>query len=401
VARKARPSPPASYEPEGEPSPSSLAAELSGSSKTTAFTFPESDMAEETSADKWRGFLAHLGPYVIVIGMLGLLNLLTDPGGYLWFLWPALAWGVGLAFHLRGIILGELTHLSEKWQDFLGHFSAYAIIIGALILIYLRTNPGGYPWFLWPAAGWGIAVAIHLWGTVFGDDSHRAKRMERRAERWAGRWGERQTDRWAGRWAGQEPEKAQQQRSEESPPTRKKLKNPSIQAHVDRARAYRVQIDSLTGSTSNQTARKRLQDLANQVSEWTEAIEALGRRVDNFQQNSLIQQDLETVPRSIEKLKAKLATETDKATRTELERTLANRENQLAALQHLQNTMKWAEIKIERTLSSLGTIYPQILTGQSTNHVADYSRLSAEVDEEVRTLQDHLEALEEVKLGRM
>ena len=31
--------------------------------------------------------------------------------------------------------------------------------------------------------------------------------------------------------------------------------------------------------------------------------------------------------------------------------------------------------------------------------VADYSRLSAEVDEEVRTLQDHLEALEEVRLG--
>jgi hypothetical protein len=33
--------------------------------------------------------------------------------------------------------------------------------------------------------------------------------------------------------------------------------------------------------------------------------------------------------------------------------------------------------------------------------VADYSRLSAEVDEEVRLLQDRLEALEEVKLGRM
>jgi len=63
------------------------------------------------------------------------------------------------------------------------------------------------------------------------------------------------------------------------------------------------------------------------------------------------------------------------------------------------NMMKRAELKIESTLSSLGTIYPQLLTSQSTNYVADYSRLSEEVDEEVRTLQDHLEALEEVKLG--
>jgi uncharacterized protein YicC (UPF0701 family) len=30
--------------------------------------------------------------------------------------------------------------------------------------------------------------------------------------------------------------------------------------------------------------------------------------------------------------------------------------------------------------------------------VADYSRLSADVDEEVHRLQDHLEALQEVKL---
>lgn len=73
--------------------------------------------------------------------------------------------------------------------------------------------------------------------------------------------------------------------------------------------------------------------------------------------------------------------------------------NGVVLLEHLQNMMKRAEIKIESTLSALGTIYSQILAGQSTDHVADYGRLSAEVDEEVRTLQDHLEALEEVKLG--
>ena len=92
--------------------------------------------------------------------------------------------------------------------------------------------------------------------------------------------------------------------------------------------------------------------------------------------------------------------ETNAGARTELEHTLVNRKNQLAALKRLQGTMRRAEIQIESTLSALGTIYSQLLTGQSTDHVADYSRLSAEVDEEVRTLQDQLEALQEVKLGQ-
>ena len=45
------------------------------------------------------------------------------------------------------------------------------------------------------------------------------------------------------------------------------------------------------------------------------------------------------------------------------------------------------------------TIYSQVLIAQSTNQIADYSHLLAEVDEEVSLLQDHLEALEEVKLA--
>ena len=82
----------------------------------------------------------------------------------------------------------------------------------------------------------------------------------------------------------------------------------------------------------------------------------------------------------------------------ELERTVNNRRHQLAVLKKLQRSIQMAEIKMESTLSMLGTIYSQILAGQSTRQVADYRRLLNEIDEEVHTLQDHLEALEEVKL---
>jgi hypothetical protein len=45
------------------------------------------------------GFHRHLWSYTIVIGGLLLINILT-PGPW-WFQWPALGWGIGLAFHFR------------------------------------------------------------------------------------------------------------------------------------------------------------------------------------------------------------------------------------------------------------------------------------------------------------
>jgi len=71
-----------------------------------------------------------------------------------------------------------------------------------------------------------------------------------------------------------------------------------------------------------------------------------------------------------------------------------------ASLEKLQNTMRLAEVKIESTVSMLGTIYSQTQIGSSRGQVADYRHLLAEVDEETMALQDYLEALEEVKYGR-
>jgi hypothetical protein len=175
----------------------------------------------------------------------------------------------------------------------------------------------------------------------------------------------------------------------------------SSQAHLKRARVYKEQIDNLLKSASGRKANVRLQDLTVQVSEWVKAIEALAQRLDSFDQNALILQDLESVPKSIEELEARLANESNETIRIELERTLTSRKNQLAALKRLQGARNRVEIKIESTLSALGTIYSQILTAESTDQIADYSRLSIDVDEEVRTLQDYLEALAEVKLSRV
>jgi hypothetical protein len=47
-----------------------------------------------------RAFANHAFSYLVVIGFLLAVNVLTSTA-YLWFVWPALAWGVAIAFHAR------------------------------------------------------------------------------------------------------------------------------------------------------------------------------------------------------------------------------------------------------------------------------------------------------------
>lgn len=55
-------------------------------------------------------FYRNLSSYIIVIGMLALINAMT-PGPW-WFQWPALGWGIGLVFQLKTLFL----HSEKKFD---------------------------------------------------------------------------------------------------------------------------------------------------------------------------------------------------------------------------------------------------------------------------------------------
>ncbi len=67
--------------------------------------------------------------------------------------------------------LGELETARSEWlrrhrQEFFGHLRAYLITIFMLMMINLATTRS-YPWFIWPALGWGIGIAFHASDTFF------------------------------------------------------------------------------------------------------------------------------------------------------------------------------------------------------------------------------------------
>lgn len=64
-----------------------------------------------------RGLYTHLGIYVVVIGGLFLINLVSrgEDGGW-WFYWPAIGWGIGVGAHVVAILTGAGSRL-DAWED--------------------------------------------------------------------------------------------------------------------------------------------------------------------------------------------------------------------------------------------------------------------------------------------
>jgi hypothetical protein len=63
-------------------------------------------------ARQWRGFFAHLVPYVCVGMLLGFINVVT--GGFPWAVIPMLGWGIGLASHLLVVALPDEEKLRRR-----------------------------------------------------------------------------------------------------------------------------------------------------------------------------------------------------------------------------------------------------------------------------------------------
>ena len=63
---------------------------------------------------KIRGFYGHLTQYVVIISGLAIFNFFKSPN-YLWVIWPALGWGLGLMFHgMR--VFGTMPFMNAEWE---------------------------------------------------------------------------------------------------------------------------------------------------------------------------------------------------------------------------------------------------------------------------------------------
>ncbi len=66
--------------------------------------------------DKMRKFYGHLTSYVVVISGLAALNYYIDGWGYMWFLWAAFGWGIGLTIQAIKTF-GLNPFFGKDWEE--------------------------------------------------------------------------------------------------------------------------------------------------------------------------------------------------------------------------------------------------------------------------------------------
>lgn len=181
----------------------------------------------------------------------------------------------------------------------------------------------------------------------------------------------------------------------------KRLQSLKLKTQMNKALEYQGLIAGAVQRTREGVLRDRLARAAEPVSDWIEAIYRLASRLDAYEQDQVIRQDLRSVPPAIENFKRRLAEEDDPAVQTTLRNTIGDKQRQWEHLSHLQNTMEKAEYQLESTLAALGTVYAQLQTidlrGAEKGHA---ERLREEIDEQVAQLQDLDQAMDEVYQGR-
>lgn len=148
--------------------------------------------------------------------------------------------------------------------------------------------------------------------------------------------------------------------------------------------------------------RESLRQTAADVENWIQHMVTLARHIDTFEDNDLIRRDLHAVPRKIEQTQLRLEREQDAALRKELQRQHDQLQQQLENLNATVSHGKRAAIRLENTLSALGTVHAQMtLLGTRKVDSAGAQQLRLEIQEEVSALQDTLEAMDEVQAQRL
>lgn len=239
-----------------------------------------------------------------------------------------------------------------------------AIILALTILLaYFAPNLIGGPWYAWLVGGLAGEAAL-IYSSLTDSEAHR-------------------------RIVGQ-------MLKDEFHPER--LSDSWLQEQVEEAFKYRLRITTAIRERRDSVLKDHLADTANQLDEWLEEVYGLAQRLDRYKSDRELH--LKNRQRAQERsgqLEKQLRDESAAAVQREIEYNLDSLRRQLEAIDQLENAMQRAQLRLESTITSMGTIYTQtLLVGAKDIDSGRAKRLRQEIGEEVDELGDVLLAMDEV-----
>ena len=178
------------------------------------------------------------------------------------------------------------------------------------------------------------------------------------------------------------------------------IRDRELRGKLDEAEQYRQRIQQVVEQQTSGLLRDRMAETTAQIYDWIANMVRLARRIDTYRQDTILRRDIQEVPKEIRDLNARLKLETNPQVRQQMETTLESRQQLADNLQELENRMERADLQLDHSLASLGTVYSQLLLIGSKDVDSDRAeRLRGDIQDEVSALQDLVESLNEVYSG--
>jgi hypothetical protein len=181
----------------------------------------------------------------------------------------------------------------------------------------------------------------------------------------------------------------------------REIRNSKLRTQVQKALEYRDHIDEAIQEGREGVLREHLQDVSRGINQWLENLFRLARRLDAYEADTMIHQDMSAVQPAIDSLKQRLSTEDDDTVKRQISQAIAQRQIQRDNLHKLQNVMERAEFQLESTITAMGTVYSQVrILGSRDVSSGRAGRLQQDIADQVQSLQDVVRTMDEVYQAR-
>jgi len=260
------------------------------------------------------------------------------------------------------------TDIQKRAQSAIFQYAVFrweSALVIALTLVLFVLFPHPFPW--WPRYAWLVLGAAGLAALIYSsltDVDSNAKVVLRLFQE--------QFDPW-------------------------RVRDKELRKDVETALEYQRRIEMQVRSQKRTLIRERLEDTANQLSNWVSNMYALALRLDSYRRDDLLAQQRGVLPQEIGALVEQRKVATNPVVQTQLEQVLASKRQQWQTLRELDDRMTQANLQLEQSLTALATVYSQIqLIDAQSVESGRAERLQADIQEQVAQLGDLVASINEV-----
>ena len=177
-----------------------------------------------------------------------------------------------------------------------------------------------------------------------------------------------------------------------------RIHDKELRRQIEEALDYRSRITAAIRERRETLLKDNLSETADQIDEWLESIYTLARRLDRYKnEKEILERDKKRAIARIDELERQAEVESDPQVKSQILVTIERMRGQVATIEALDKTMERAQLQLETTLSSLGTIYSQtMLVDAKDIDSGRAKRLRQDISSEVEELDHMLLAMDEV-----